>query len=351
MKKKNLAFLKSLTQSIAPAGQEKHVQHLFIDYVKPYSDDIIKTRLGSVIAVKKGTSDMKILLSGHADEISLMVNYIDSDGFIYFKEMGGFDAVLLPGMRVNIYHENEVVKGIVGRVPLHLLQNDNGAVKSKDLWIDIGSSSKEETLKKVDLGDVIVWTGEFFALNDDLYVSKAFDNRVGVYTCARVIEELSKTTTYASIYSASNVQEEVGARGAKTSAFEIEPDICIAIDVTFAIDHPNTSTKDSADISLGKGPAITMGSRIHPKLFKRIKTLAEKNKIPYQLEIWPKNTGTDLDEIHAEAKGSAGVLISIPCRYMHSPNEMISYADLENTVKLITTLIKSIDSDECIDMF
>ena len=339
-----------LTQSVAPSGQEGPVQKIYSEYVKEYSDSMEKTRLGSVIALKKGQSDLRIMLAGHADEITLMVNYIDGNGFIYFKEMGGFDPVLLPGMRVNIHHEGQVRKGVIGRCPKHLL-HDEPAVQTKNLWIDIAVNSKEEALKYAEPGDVITWSGEFDELTEDIMVSKAFDNRVGVYTCARVLEELKEDVLYSSVYAVSNVQEEVGARGAKTSACYVEPDIAIVIDVTFAIDHPDTSIKESADIKLGKGPAITMGSRVNAKLFKHIKKIAEKENIPYQIEIYPRNTGTDLDEIHAESKGSAGLLISIPCRYMHSPNEIVSFSDLENTVKLITAFIRSIDSYDLLELF
>lgn len=350
MEKKKIDFLKKLTQLIAPAGQEKHVQNCFIEYVKPYSDSIITTRLGSVIAEKKGSSDLKIMLAGHADEISLMVNYITNDGYVYFKEMGGFDAVLLPGMRVLIHHEDKTTMGIIGRAPKHLLHDSSGAIETKDLWIDLGVSSQQEALKLAEPGDIITWAGSFEKLHKSIYTSKSFDNRVGIYTCARVLEELKNEKLYCSVYSSSNVQEEVGSRGAKTSAVYIEPDISIAIDVTFATDHPDISIKDSADIKLGDGPAITMGSRIHPKLFKHIKAIAEKYNIPYQLEIYPRNTGTDLDSIHQELKGSSGLLISIPCRYMHSPNEVISLDDLENTVKLITEFIKSIKSSDILEL-
>ncbi|MCB5249943.1 MAG: M42 family metallopeptidase [Candidatus Cloacimonadales bacterium] len=342
-------FLKELTQAVAPSGQEEAVQEIYKNYVEQYSNNISETRLGSIIAHKKGNSDLKIMLSGHADEISLMVSHIDSDGFVYFKEMGGFDAVLLPGQRVNIHHDGKIRKGIIGRAPKHLLQDDDN-VKSKNLWIDIAVSSKEEALEHVELGDIITWTGEFEFLTDDIIISKAIDNRVGVYVCARVLEELNNIKTYSSVYAVSNVQEEVGAAGAKTSSFYINPDIAIAIDVTFAVDHPDTSIKDSADIKLGKGPAITMGSRINYKLFKHLKSIAEKENIPYQVEIYPGRTGTDLDSMFSENTGSAGLLVSIPCRYMHSPNEMASWSDIENTVKLLTAFIKSIENSNIRDL-
>ncbi|HOQ80498.1 MAG TPA: M42 family metallopeptidase [Candidatus Cloacimonadota bacterium] len=342
-------FLVDLTQAIAPAGQESAVQNLYTNYVKQFADNIDKTRLGSVIAQKKGESDLKIMLAGHADEISLIVSHIDSDGFIYFKEMGGFDAVLLPGMRVNIHHDGKIRKGVIGRAPKHLLGDDN-SVKTKNLWVDIAVASKEEALEHVALGDIITWSGELEHLTEDIMISKTFDNRVGVYVCARVLEELKSVKTHCSVYAVSNVQEEVGASGARTASYIIKPDIAIAIDVTFAIDHPDTSIKDSADVKLGKGPAITMGSRINAKLFKHIKSIADKEEIPYQIEIYPSRTGTDLDAIFSENAGAAGLLISIPCRYMHSPNEMVSWSDIENTVKLITAFIISIKDESLINL-
>lgn len=349
MLNQHLDFLKSLTSIIGPSGQEQVVQNKFIDYIRPFADDITVTRLGSVIARKDGSDDLKIMLCGHADEITLVVNYIDSDGFIYFKEMGGFDTAILPGMRVTIHHENQNIVGIIGRKPKHLIHDDHSIPKCEDLWIDIGSSGKEDTLSKVQPGDIITWHGEFINLNNDLCASKAFDDRVGVYTVARVMENLKNENIFPSIYSVSSVQEEVGANGAKTASSYVKPDITIVIDVTFATDHPDTSIKDAAEIKLGKGPALTIGSRISNKLLNHLKNVAKDQNIPYQLEIWPRNTGTDLDLIHANEKGSAGLLISIPCRYMHSPNEIISLNDLENTVQLITEFIKSIKSKEIAD--
>ncbi len=348
MSDNHIDFLKSLTEILGPSGREELVQKSFINYVTPFSDQITITNLGSVIAEKKGNSDLKIMLCGHADEITLIVNYVDDQGFIYFKAMGGFDATILPGMRVNIHHNDYIIYGIIGRKPKHLISGEHNQIKIDDLWIDIGSSGKEETLSKVELGDIISWHGSFLHLNNDLYASKAFDDRVGVYTVARVMESLKNHPIFANVYGVSSVQEEVGGRGAKTASNYVEPDISIVIDVTFATDHPDTSIKESAEIKLGAGPALTIGSRINTKLLNLVKKIATDNNIPYQLEIWPSNTGTDLDQIHHNDKGSAGLLISIPCRYMHSPNEIISFNDVENTVSLITKFILNIKDKEII---
>lgn len=350
MKEKHLEFLKSITQEFGAAGQEFKVQRKFVDYVKPFSDEITITNHHSVIAHKKGEFSTKILLAGHSDEISMIVKYVDDKGFIFVSPMGGFDTVLLPGQRVVIFHEEKIVHGIFGRKPKHLIKDTSAEIKFDDLWIDIGSTSKEETLKQISLGDIVIWKSDFLQISDDLVVSKAFDDRTGVYVVARVLEELSDNSQHAQIYSVSTTQEEVGARGAKTASAYIDADIVVAIDVTFASDHPQMSEKENGDIKLGNGPVITLGSRVHPNLVKLIKEIAGDLSIPLQYEVWPRQTGTDLDVMHENNRGSAGLLVSIPCRYMHSPSEIVSLKDLDNTVILLAEFCKRLKDIDILKM-
>ena len=342
MNKTHLPFLEELTQEIAPAGQEFKVQKIFKTFVKPFCDDLIVTKLHSVIAHKKGNSKVKIMFSGHADEISMLVKHIDSNGFIYTAAMGGIDTILLPGQRLWIHHGDSKVLGVVGRKPEHLLKDKNSEIKLSDLWIDIGVDSKEEAEKLVSLGDVVTWDGSFHIFDENHIISKAMDNRIGVYIVARILEELVNENLDADIFGLSSTQEEVGARGAKTAISYINPDIVVALDVTFASDHPGMDEIENGDIKLGKGPALTIGSRVNHNLKNLIKEIAESYNIPLQYEIYPRNTGTDLDVLQETGSGAAGLLLSIPCRYMHSPNEMISFSDLENTVKLLTEFCKRV---------
>ncbi|MCK9330071.1 MAG: M42 family metallopeptidase [Candidatus Cloacimonetes bacterium] len=342
MNKKNIKFLEQLTQEIGPSGQEFKVQRIFKEFVKQHSDDIIVSKLQSVIAHKKSSGKVKILFSGHSDEISMLVKYIDSNGFIYVSAMGGIDPILLPGQRVFIHHNEKKIMGVFGRKPKHLLKDSTSEIKLSDLWIDIGVNSKEEAEKKVSLGDVVSWEGKFHLFDDNHIISKALDNRVGVYIVARILEYLSKENIDADIYSLSSTQEEVGARGAKTAIAYVNPDIVVAIDVTFASDYPGMDEKENGDIKLGGGPVLTIGSRINPALLSLLKQVAIDNNIPVQIEVYPGRTGTDLDVLHEEGFGAAGLLVSIPCRYMHSPNEMVSFNDIESTVKLLSEFAKQV---------
>ncbi len=342
---KNLAFLKELVSAPSPSGFEAPAQKVVRDYLKPYADKISGDNNGNVIAFKKGSGKLKVMVVGHADEIGLIVNHIDEQGYLYVKSLGGFDVNLLPGLRMSIYHEGKIVLGIIGKKPIHMMRGSDDAAKLKmeDLWIDIGAASKDEALKKVSIGDVITYKSDFEYLSEDLIVTKATDNKVGVYVAAVVMQELAKKSISANYYAVSSVGEETTMRGAKTSAYQIEPDIAIAVDVTFTSDIPGADKRVFGDVSLAKGPTLSIGAALHPAIQERMLSIAKKHKIPYQIEIAPGRTGTDADAIHDLRGGSAIAVIGIPNRYMHSPNEVISLKDLDDAVKLLTAFIVSLD--------
>ncbi len=344
---KNLQFLKDLMAAPSPSGYEEPAQRVVRDYLEPFADEIKSDRNGNLIALKKGSGKLKVMVVGHADEIGLIVNHIDAQGYLYVKGLGGFDVNLLPGLRLDIYHKGEIVRGIVGRKPIHMMRGDGESpkIKMEDLWIDIGANSKEEALAKVSIGDVITYHSEFEMLSDDLVVSKATDNKVGVYVAAAVLRELHKKKPVVNYYAVSSVGEETTMRGARTSAHQIQPDIAIVVDVTFATDMPGVDNRAYGEVSLGKGPTISLGAALHPAINEKLRQIADKHKIPYQLEIAPGRTGTDADAIHALNSGSATAVIGIPNRYMHSPNEVISLKDLDSTVKLLTAFILALEDD------
>jgi endoglucanase len=342
---KNLNFLKELVSAPSPSGFEAPAQKIVRKYLAPHADEIVSDVTGNLIAVKNGSGRLKVMVVGHADEIGLIVNHIDDQGYVYVKTLGGFDVNLLPGLRVDIHHQDAVVRGILGKKPIHMMRDggDPPKLKLEDVWIDIGAASKDEALKKVAIGDVITYHSEFEQLSDDLIVSKATDNKVGVYVAAAVMQELSRKKLKASYYAVSSVGEETTMRGAATSAFRIEPDIAIAVDVTFTSDIPGADKRVYGDVALAKGPTISIGAALHPVIKDKLIATAEKHKIPYQLEIAPGRTGTDADAIHALRTGAATAVIGIPNRYMHSPNEVISLSDLDNAVKLISAFVSSLD--------
>jgi endoglucanase len=311
----------------------------------PYADEIRSDVNGNLIAVKNGSGKLKVMVVGHADEIGFIINHIDEQGYVYVKTLGGFDVNLLPGLRVDIYHDGNLVRGIIGRKPIHMMRGEEGSPKLKleDLWIDIGASSREDALKRVAIGDIATYNSHFEMLSEDLVVTKATDNKVGVYVAARVMQELAKKKLKANYYAVCSVGEETTMKGAGTSAFQIEPDIAIAVDVTFTSDIPGADKRVFGDVALGKGPTLSIGAALHPVIKDRLIQAAEKLKLPYQIEIAPGRTGTDADAIHALRAGAATAVIGIPNRYMHSPNEVISLSDLDNAVKMTAAFIAALD--------
>ena len=343
MKQEWYKLLKDLVAAQAPSGFETAVQKVYRTYVAPCAHKVYTDRIGNEIAVLDGTSDTTIMIAGHADEIGLIVNYI-SDDYVIVKSLGGVDVSLLPGLRVTIHTNNGPVHGVIGKKPIHQIRNENNTTASAidELWIDIGSTEKEKTKDRVQIGNFVTFNGEFIQLSEDIICSKSFDNRVGVFTAATVLENLSAMNCPHSIYSVSTVQEEVGSRGAKTATYQIKPDIAIAVDVTFTSDYPGINKNVYGDVKLGSGPVISLGTRIDQRYVQQLIKIAEDKSIPYQIEINPSNTGTDADSIHTEIGGVSTLVISIPCRYMHTPNEVVSLTDIENTVQLITQFILSI---------
>lgn len=340
-------FFKDLVMAPSPSGFEQPAQEVYRNYVKDVADEVKTDVHGNVIAFKKGTGDLRMMVVGHADEIGLMIHYIDDNGFLRFKPVGGVDASLLPGLRINIYHNGKVVRGVIGRKPIHLLQQEerSKAPKLDDLWIDIGAKDKKAAEKKVAVGDIVTFPPGMEMLGNDFVTTKATDNKAGVYVAAAILKELAGEKVVPNIYAVSSVQEEIGLRGAITSAFGIDPQVGIAIDVTHATDYPGLNKALLGECALGKGPVIVVGANINPAVFQLLKKAAAKTKVEYQVEAAPRGTGTDANAIQTTRAGVAAGLISIPNRYMHTPNEIISFKDLDGAVKIIVEFIRMIDDN------
>jgi len=288
------------------------------------------------------------MFAGHCDEIGFMVIYIDDQGFLYFGSIGGFDESIIPGRRVTVHSENGPVPGVIGKAPVHLIKQEDRkkASKIEDLWIDIGAKDKKEAESLVSIGDPVTYTDDFMELKTGLAVARAFDNRIGSFIVAEVLRELSRSKTLkASVHSVSTVQEEIGLRGARTSAYGIEPKVGIATDVTFATDQPGVEKKQVGDIKLGKGPVIARGPNINPRVFDLLVRTAKKKKIPYQTEGIPRGTGTDANVIQITKAGVAAGLVSVPVRYMHTPVETLDLRDAENAVKLMASFAEALTPD------
>ncbi len=349
MDKENKKFFQSLVEAPSPSGFEQPAQRIYRKFTEPYADEVKTDVHGNVFALKKGTGKLNIMICGHADEIGLMVKYINEKGYIYFSAIGGIDPSNLPGSRVDIHHGNKVVRGVIGRKAIHLLSADErGKIpKLTAMYIDIGAKDKKDAEKKVSIGDHITFTKGMETLNKDIVTTKAADNKCGIYIAATALKELSGKTVVPNVYSVSAVQEEVGLRGSTTSAFNINPDVAIAIDVTHATDTPDTSKVNDGDVDLGKGPAVAVGAAVNPKVFSLLKEVAKEQKIAIQIEPCSNRTGTDTDAIQISRGGVATGLISIPTRYMHTPSEIISLKDVDDSVKLIVAFIEKLTDETC----
>ncbi|OQY38394.1 MAG: hypothetical protein B6226_03775 [Candidatus Cloacimonetes bacterium 4572_65] len=259
MEKKLLELYKDLVTAQSPSGFEYAGQKVFYDFAKERADRMVVDINGNVTAIMDGKSDFSVMIAGHGDEIGFMVNYIDSDGYVYVKVLGGLDVTLLPGLRLSIMHEGEVVRAIIGKKAAHMVEaGDKGATKIEALWLDIGAKDKEDAEKRVAIGDPVTFTPGFEMLTDDIVVSKAADNKTGVFVAALVQYYLAQEEEkiLPTIYSVSTVCEESNGKGAYTVAETLKPTIGIAVDVTFATDHPGVDKKKWGEVKIGGGPVI-----------------------------------------------------------------------------------------------
>lgn len=327
-------------QMASPSGSEECVTALFADTIRPFVDEVYTDVNGNCIAHKKG-SGQKIMLMAHADEIGLMISYIDNQGFLYFKEIGGIDTNLLPGLRVSIMGQQGPITGVIGKKPIHLQEKseNNKALPPEDLWIDIAAKDKTDAESKVQIGSVATFQGTPTQLNGALLLSKSLDDKIGLAVLMGLAQNLLSQTTDKDIYLVASVQEELGARGAQMVTEAILPDIGIAIDVTHATDYPTMSPTKDGDISLGKGAVIPMGPNMSKGINQTLINLAKANNIPYQVEAIARPTGTDAREIQVAGTGIQTGLISIPCRYMHTPSEVVSLADADSAIALLTAYL------------
>lgn len=338
-------FFSNLVEAPSPSGFEEPAQEVYRKFVKKYSDEVKTDIHGNVIALRKGTGKLKLMIAGHADEIGFMVNFIDNNGFIYFRPIGGVDPSLLPGLKVDIYTKKGKIRGVVGRKAIHMMEKEekSKSPKMKDLWIDIGAKDKKQAEDIVDIGDPITYQLGMEEMQNNLVLTKATDNKAGVFAAGALLKYLADEKIEANLYCVSSVQEELGLRGARTSAFGIAPELGLAFDVTTATDHPSTDKKKYGDIALNKGPVISKGANINPVMLRMLVETAKKKNIDYQIEAAPRATGTDANIIQLTRSGVATGLISFPNRYMHTPIEIVSLKDIENAVHLAGEFVKKLN--------
>jgi endoglucanase len=346
-----LRMLKDLTDANGIPGNEKEPRDVMRRYIEPYADEVTTDALGGLIARKRGTADSpRIMVAGHLDEIGFMVTHIDDKGFLRFQTVGGWWEQVMLAQRVTVMTRKGNVPGVIGSKPPHVLSAEarKKPVDKKDMFIDIGASSREEAMEfGVRPGDSVVPVCEFTVMkNEKLLMAKAWDNRIGCAIAIEILRELQNEDHPNTVYAVGTVQEEVGLRGAKTAAYEISPDIGFSVDVGIAGDTPGISEKEAL-AKLGKGPQILVydGSMIaHKGLRDLVTDTADELGIPYQFD-YVAGGGTDAGAIHVTKSGVPSLAVSVATRYIHSHAAILHRDDFENAVKLLTAVIRRLDAE------
>jgi endoglucanase len=287
------------------------------------------------------------MLAGHCDQIGMLVSHIDSDGFLYAQTIGGWDPQQLIGQRMTVWATDGPIPAVISRKPIHLLapEERKQVVKIEDLWLDIGAKSQDEAAKAVRVGDPVTLQLGFQPMMNNLANAPGMDNRTGVWVVMEALRRCASKSPKCAIYSVSTVQEEIGLRGARTSAFGIDPHVGIAVDVTHATDCPTIDKRQNGDISLGKGPVILRGPNANPRVVEGLANVANEKKIPFQFSALGRATSNDANTIQINRAGVAVGVVAIPNRYMHSAVETISLDDIDQAAELLAEFVASIAKD------
>ncbi|MBA4020398.1 MAG: hydrolase [Pirellula sp.] len=332
-----LEFLKELLNTPSPSGFEGPGQGVVRRYVKSFADKVTTDSHGNVIAVKNPDAPLRLMYAGHVDQIGLLVQYIDADGFIYSQTIGGWDPQVLVGQKMVVWAAGGPINGIIARKPIHLLNDEERkqVVKTKDLWIDIGAKNKEEAAALVKVGDPVTMDLGFRPMLNNMASATAMDDKCGLWVVIEALRRASAKKLDCALYAVSTVQEEIGLRGAQTSAYSVDPHVGVAVDVTHATDCPTIDKKQEGDVKLGGGPVIYRGPNMNPVVVERLIKVAGQAEIAYQAAASGRATGTDANTMQTSRGGVATGLVSIPNRYMHSPVEMISLDDIDRAADLL----------------
>jgi putative aminopeptidase FrvX len=350
MRAESLEFLRTLVNTPSPSGHEARGQRVWMDYAQTFADESFSDAHGNAVAVLNRGGSPRLMLAGHADEIALMVSYINNEGYIYVHKLGGVDAAITKAQRVTIHTHKGPINGVVGNVAPHLTkeEGERKVPKIQDLFIDIGVPNRKEAEKLVRVGDTVTLNDQFELLRNDLAVARAFDNRIGTFAVAETLRLLSaqKGKLKAEVSAVSNIMEETGLFGARQISYSLKPDLALVVDVTHATDYPTVSLTQHGDVRIGQGPALTHGGSNHPAVVERLETVAKAKKIKLQHEAVSSTGGTDTDVIFWTRGGIPSALVSLPNRYMHSPVELVSLTDLDQIPELLASFALSLREGE-----
>jgi putative aminopeptidase FrvX len=344
----DMSFLESLLDAAGPSGFEVRPARVWREEAEGFASDVRVDVNGNSYATVNSVGSPHVMLAGHIDEIGLQITHIDEDGFLFVAEIGGWDAQVLVGQRVTILTKGDPVTGVIGKKAIHLIEPDERtkASKTKTLWVDVGAKGREEVSELgIRVGDPMVLTQPMVQLAGDRIASRAIDDRIGAYVVLEAIRLLADDPPQAAATAVATVQEEIGysGGGARTSAYALQPDVAIVVDVTFSTDVPDIQKRELGEHELGGGPVLSRGSAAHGEVFEMLAAVAEAEGIPYTIQASPKATRTDADGIYLTRHGVPTGLVSIPNRYMHSPNEVVSLADVQNAARLLAAFIRRLE--------
>ena len=345
LKPEAIAFLKKLLDTPGPSGFESAPAALWRAEAARFAD-VSGDVHGNSIAVVNPSGSPTIMLAGHIDEIGVIVSWIDDDGFVYIGPIGGWDPQVLVAQRIRFLGRGGDVLGVVGKKPVHLmkLEDREKASKMTDLWVDIGASTRAQAEALLSIGDPGVIDASAIDLPNDRIVSRSIDDRIGAFVVLEALRRYSADPGEARVVAVATTQEEIAYRGggALVGAQRVDPTMAIVVDVTFATDHPGVEKKELGEHKVGGGPVLTRGSVISPVVFRLLRDTAESLRIPFSVSAAGRDTSTDADAIHLARDGVATALLSVPNRYMHSPNEMVSLVDLDRAATLIAATCKAV---------
>jgi endoglucanase len=342
----SLAFLKRLLDTPAPSGFEGAAARVWREEASTFADSVTTDVAGNSMAEINPTGSPTIMLDGHIDEIGLIVQYIDDDGFIYPSPIGGWDPQVLVGQRIRFLGRGGDVIGVVGKKPIHLMKlaDRDHASKMTDLWVDIGASSRAEAEGRLSVGDAGVIDSKTIDFPNNRIVSRSIDDRIGAFVALEALRRYAQNPGKARVVAAATTQEEIAwhGGGALVCTNCISPQMALVIDVTFATDHPSIEKKEIGDHKIGGGPVLTRGAIISPVVFEMLRTAAEQQGIKYSVHAAGRDTSTNADAIHIAREGVATGLVSVPNRYMHSPNELVSLDDVDKTATLLAEVCRGV---------
>jgi endoglucanase len=345
------AFLQKLLETPSPSGFERPIQDVVRAWARQYADEVRTDRHGNVLAVRRPAHEkpggQRIMLAGHCDQIALMVQHIDDSGYLYVQPIGGWDMQVLLGQNLTVWGRTGSVPAVIARRAPHLLTGEerNKVPQFSDVWLDVGARDRKDAEEVIGPGDPVTFALGYRPLRNGLAASPAMDDKVGLWVVMEALRLLHGKPVQAAVYCVSTVQEEIGLRGATTSAYGIHPTVGIAVDVCHATDTPGNDKKQLGDTRLGAGPVLFRGPNVNPHVHERLVQAARDRDIRVQVRGAPRATGTDANAMQLSRDGVATGVVGIPNRYMHSPVEVVSLEDLDAAARLLAEFCVAVGSD------